>query len=508
MLSLGFVNLAECIGEGDFGVDAGDAHSVLDDPVFLKAITGIKRRAEQQQDPEKIVDVFVQTDLPSRCDTEDTQLILGRRGTGKTHLLRYVEKVNEQAGQPFRYCDCRMLGSGLQDDRSTGLAVGAKYFRALARDFTNFLMDRTVLLERPPQGLQDRVVNKLTQLTSVLDQQDCQNRSNFDYAAFHDCLSGVFGDLGYKRVTVVLDEWAAVPPIGQPYLAEFLKRALLTVPNLTLKVLAVNYQCRFADSIEGNPVGMQRGADFVDVIDLDGYLVFEENRTFVEQFFGQLLYNHLGAEMKWDLSAAPEQKVARSRSLFTQDKAFTELVRAAEGNARDLMCIFSRAYFDSYRKKSTRTRGISVNDVYQAASTWYETEKESNIKGDPDPQKTLSYLMDNVLKGYKSRTFLVEKPKAEHRCILRLLNERVLHRLNETYSHPDRPGLRYEIFTLDYGAYVRYRGTKDDPDRPVFLFEDDLLSMSHNDMEFMVPLDDKRSIRRIVFDPDAMSVQV
>jgi hypothetical protein len=55
---------------------------------------------------------------------------------------------------------------------------------------------------------------------------------------------------------------------------------------------------------------------------------------------------------------------------------------------------------------------------------------------------------------------------------------------------------------------VRYRGTKDDPDRPVFLFEDDLLSMSHNDMEFMVPLDDKRSIRRIVFDPDAMSVQV
>ncbi len=118
----------------------------------------------------------------------------------------------------------------------------------------------------------------------------------------------------------------------------------------------------------------------------------------------------------------------------------------------------------------------------------------------------MGYLLNNVLKSYKSRTFLVETGKDEHPRLIRLLNERIVHRLNEVYSHPDKPGLRYEVFTLDHGAYIRFRGTVNEPKENVFFDTGSLANLSEQERSSIVPFDDKRSIRRIVFDPDKLSV--
>ena len=74
------------------------------------------------------------------------------------------------------------------------------------------------------------------------------------------------------------------------------------------------------------------------------------------------------------------------------------------------------------------------------------------------------------------------------------------------YSHQDRPGERYELFTVDYGAYVRFEGTKNEPYQTVMPLTEELPSLAEAERAFMVPLDDKRSIRRIVFDPDVLTV--
>ncbi len=89
-----------------------------------------------------------------------------------------------------------------------------------------------------------------------------------------------------------------------------------------------------------------------------------------------------------------------------------------------------------------------------------------------------------------------------------MLNERIVHRLNEVYSHPDRPGLRYEIFTLDHGAYVRFRGTVNEPKQNIFYFTENIGGLAADEKDSVVSFDDKRSIRRIVFDPDQLSVAV
>jgi hypothetical protein len=331
--------------------------------------------------------------------------------------------------------------------------------------------------------------------------------SVFNYRQISETIFSILRDLKIDRLFLILDEWAQIPLAAQPLVAEFLKRAVLTIQSVSVKILAVNYQCKFSENDGGNLVGMQRGADFTDVIDLDRYLIYDEKDLFVSEFFGQLLYNHLGAELEWDLNIPKQEKVQTVKRLFTQESAFTELVRAAEGNCRDFICVFSKAYLEEF-KRSQSSKSISIQQVSNASASWFSSEKESNIKTEPIPQETLSFLLNKVLKGYKSRTFLVETGKGEHPRLVRLLNERIVHRLNEVYSHPGRPGLRYEIFTLDHGAYVRFRGTVNEPKQNIFYLTEDIGRLAAAEKGSVVPFDDKRSIRRIVFDPDELSVGV
>lgn len=97
---------------------------------------------------------------------------------------------------------------------------------------------------------------------------------------------------------------------------------------------------------------------------------------------------------------------------------------------------------------------------------------------------------------------MVEATKAQSPVLTRLLNERILHRLSGFYSHKDRPGERYELFNINYGAYVRFKGTVNEPYLSVLPLTSDVSKLSEEEQRFLVPLDDKRSIRRIVFNPD------
>ena len=102
---------------------------------------------------------------------------------------------------------------------------------------------------------------------------------------------------------------------------------------------------------------------------------------------------------------------------------------------------------------------------------------------------------------------MVDASKSHSPVMTRLLNERLLHKLSKFYSHPDRPGERYELFTVDYGAYVRFSGTVNEPFLTIMPLFDEVQNMDDDEKKYIVPLDDKRSIRRIVFDPDELSIK-
>ena len=62
--------------------------------------------------------------------------------------------------------------------------------------------------------------------------------------------------------------------------------------------------------------------------------------------------------------------------LFTERKVFQEVVRASEGVARDLINIFSKAYFVAHRKGRDQ---IERDAVLEAARQWFERDKERNL---------------------------------------------------------------------------------------------------------------------------------
>ena len=66
------------------------------------------------------------------------------------------------------------------------------------------------------------------------------------------------------------------------------------------------------------------------------------------------------------------------------------------------------------------------------------------------------------------------------------------------YADKDRPGVRYNIYTLDYGTYVDLMNTSKRPDLGFSV------ETSGDPSDFIVPFDDKRSIRRIVLTKDIL----
>jgi len=476
--------------------------NILRDESFKVAVTSLQKRAERQLDYDRLVDVFVETDLFTRSRSTDTQLILGRRGTGKTHMIKVFAFKQKLQGDYILMIDCTQLGSGISSIRDLDeYETAGKYFTGFLNPIGTDLLDAVIKMENPEKTKQDRLFNKIASLSSFIEINDKLGKSTFNYRQITDSLNQILNDLGISRLFILIDEWAQIPVASQPIFAEFLKRSVLPVHKISLKIVAVNYQCEFFKTVSGQPIGIQRGADLTDVLEIDTYLIYDVKRDQVVKFFGHVLYNHLGAELEWNLNESADEKISRVESLFTQSGAFLQLVRAAEGNCRDFLCIFARAYFDGFLHTANAKR-ISISNIESAAASWFDSEKQSNIKVEPRVQNALTHIFEKVIRGYKSRTFMVEMSKADHPVLLRLLNERVIHKINVVYAHKTNPGVRYELFTLDFGAYVRFKGTENEPQDPIETSE-----IRKEDAKFMVPIDDKRSVRRIVFDPDTLDAK-
>lgn len=477
------------------------------DDAFARVVTTIQKRAEDQINWDKLIDTYAHTDLALRAGARDSQLILGRRGTGKTHMFRVLAEELGSKGEVTCFIDCRNLGSGIIGTGEKAEQIAIKYFRTLLNEIGTRMLDKAVHMENPQEDVQKTVINTLISLVNQMEPSldNIAIKPTFNYRQITDSLRAVISGLDISNMIIILDEWVQIPVSVQPYVAEYIKRAIMTIPEVCFKFLAVSYQCHLSKQTDEGIIGTQRGADIPDVIDFDAYLIYDENPNMVTEFFSEVLYNHLGAELNWDLSLKRKEKAKRIVDIFSQENVFIELVRAAEGNCRDFLCIFSRAFWEGYRQQTSAST-ISITHIRDAASSWFDNEKYVNLRDEPLPIRTFAYIMNHIIKGYKSRTFMVEAAKAQSPILTRLLNERILHRLSGYYSHKDRPGERYELFNIDYGAYIRFKGTVNEPYLSVLPLTSDVAKLPKEEQQFLVPLDDKRSIRRIVFDPEAFQL--
>src|SRR5437016_3724104 len=120
---------------------------MVQDPELAKAVAGIPQRSEKQSDVQKLVGSFVDVGILPQVDSVNSQIIYGRRGTGKTHIMRVLASgLAARPNTAVVYVDARTLGSSNQfSDATVPLpARCTALFRDLLGEIYNGLLEYVV----------------------------------------------------------------------------------------------------------------------------------------------------------------------------------------------------------------------------------------------------------------------------------------------------------------------------------------------------------------------------
>ncbi|HEU5110892.1 MAG TPA: hypothetical protein VFT95_20315, partial [Micromonosporaceae bacterium] len=269
------------------------------------------------------------------------------------------------------------------------------------------------------------------------------------FGPLHRALRGIAESLAPARLWLLLDEWSSIPMDLQPLLADLLRRSVLPVPDVTVKIAAIERRSQFArPAAEGDYLGIEVGSDAASAVSLDDFMIFDHARSRAQAFFGQLFYNHASMRLAAMIQDPPPDPDSFITEVF-RGAAFTELVRAAEGVPRDAINIAALAAQHAFGEP------IGLADVRRAAKDWFVRDKQTAISANDPARRTLRYLVDEVVGRRNSRTFVLDQQTGAHlRTIEELYDARLLHLLRRGIADRQHPGRLYDGFAIDYGCYV------------------------------------------------------
>lgn len=463
------------------------------------------RRAEKAT-PDHLARTFVPIEpLLTLLDSLDNHVIYGRRGTGKTHLLKYLGEVKKREGDLALYIDLRLVGSsgGLYADASQPLALRATHLlvdvvEAVHEGLYELLLNTEVfddaldvivrsLDEIAEAATQVRVVGS-TENTVVLDagsENDSQGELGLTLAKtgpsvtarasnrrkqtkrvtrtrkqsgsevltvkfgpLGRALSSLVRGLGGSHLWLLLDEWSNVPRELQPFLADLLKRTFFPIEGVSVKIGALERQSYFRlNSGRGNDyLGIDLGADTAASLDLDDFLVFRSDRSHAARFFSQLLYQHVAvlmSEMGHELSI---ETADRFRETIFMGQAFDELVRASEGVPRDALNIVGLAAAIATDKAITST------NIDVGARDYFLRDKEGKISRKAD--KVLNDLVEVCVTKGRREVALKRYGESDSRVIQELYDNRLLHRIRQGVILDNDYSTKFDLYLVDFGCFV------------------------------------------------------
>ncbi len=505
------------------------------------ALIKVVKRAERQDD-----DVLQKTfvDLGGVFDTlgsSDHQILFGRRGTGKTHLLTVLRQRRRQLGEVALQLDMRTIGSagGIYADGTIPLPYRATrlLIDVLAAIHSGLMEQATGHTPLVDLGVSGEALNDFFDAHSTVKVQgsvtveqsstheesnagefgatlkvsatpavDVSGKASFgtkaaiagkrvttgtetyrvNFGSVGTAMRALVNTLPKTRLWILIDEWSEIPLDIQPYLADLIRRSLLPGKGVVVKIAAIEQRSRFLipDRIIGN-VGLELGADVSTAVNLDDHMVFDNNEPAAVQFFEKLVLAHVQAALDAESLPKPNSVKEMLSRGFTQANAFAEVVRACEGVPRDAINILSHA-----AQKAGATT-ISINDVRSAARQWYLASKDAAVSADEEARRLLSWIIDSVINERQAKGFMLQAGVKDD-LIDYLYDERVLHVLRKGMSAKDEPGVRYNVYGIDYGCYVDLINTAKAPKG--------LLNVDSNlvDITTPVPVTDLRSLRRCI----------
>jgi len=524
----------------------------LNTKILLAALQEVEKRAERVNEDD-VVATYVNIDaLVNALIARDNGIVFGRRGTGKTHALKYLAETQRHAGNRVVYIDMEQdVGSTEGRYADTSLTLSERATR-LVIDVLGIV--HTQLLEAAFAGevevqieVLDRMLDHFKEVLVAREVEEERTTSQHAASGSNSGLSlstsgtapSVTASIGSTRdrttdsglrikesgtvrhrvhfggVTqsmrraieadnahrfwLLIDEWSGVPIDLQPYLAEMLRKLFFGIPKVSVRIAAISHRSEWRIAGDrGDYIGAEVGAEIFPLLDLDEFVVFPA-RNRAEQakrssdFFHALLFRHISTALLGMGEDPPDSAPELIASLFTQVTSFQEVIRAAEGVPRDALSIVGRAGLRAGGSK------IAVAHVRDAASQLYTTTKASQLNGVPAAQALLDRIVQDVISGRKARAFLLAQDQTPNPLIQQLVDDRILHIIKRGWSAKDSPGDRFDVLQIDYGCYVHLLGTTAAP-QSFLSGSDDDQAFSAVVGEVTVPEDDYRAIRRAVLD--------
>jgi hypothetical protein len=511
-----------------------------------KAFMQLNRRSERI-DRSRLVDTFVDVGpLFTLLSSHDHQIIFGRRGTGKTHALNYLSDTKTREGNVVVYVDLSNIGSsnGIYanteipiTERATRLLVDTllavheglleffvTYSEELDLSRTGPLLDSFadaitevrvvgttqaqtssaevsgrndvagVSAELSPSGAGVNM-NASTQVNEREENGRSVTRTGSERHSVHfGAVRGIWermtSAISPRRVWLLLDEWSSVPIELQPFLADLIRRSVFPIHSVTTKIAAIEQRSQFMFAApQGNYLGIEVGADAAADINLDDFMVFDNDAARARAFYRSLFYKHVSAtDAVEEAGLHLDSELMFVRLAFTQGNTFDELVRASEGVPRDAINILIQA------AQYAVSEPITMPHVRRAADAWYQRDKETTVRSRERAGELLHWIVQEVIGQRRARAFLLRSDTRDP-LIESLFDARVLHILKRNISTPDEIGERYHVYKLDYGCYVNLMSTGGAPGG---LMQLDERNEDGRARFVEVPPDDYRAIRRAI----------
>lgn len=503
---------------------------------------GFDKRAERATD-EILEATFVDSGpLFDLISSTNNQVVYGRRGTGKTHVLKYLQRRVPRDNEVAVYIDLRSVGSNgsIYGDDSRALSERAY---TLIIDVLNAIQAELLTLavealDTAPDAAQitirvddfDRAISevKVTGQTEIVEEveeevvksasgeasgsgvavkvgaqgsassrarfiRSGQEKIHINFGNIASAISGLVRVLGIKRLWLLIDEWSEIPVYLQPYLADLLRRTVLPIREITVKIAAIDHRSNFVlHRGRGEYVGLELGADITADLNLDDFLVFDNNQEKATEFFGALLFRHYRSSEHYNSEVSNPDRLVQHT--FTQSPVFEEFVRAVEGVPRDALNLATKAATKAFGQQ------IAAAHVRAAARDWYQTDKHAVIRNNEQLDSLLNKVIEEVIGNRRARAFLFPS-SVRMEAIEQLFDARILHVLKKNVSSHDEPGVRYDVYKIDYGCYVDMINTAK---APTALFQATVDGEEEEILE--VPKDDYRSIRRAILRPEMISL--
>jgi hypothetical protein len=452
----------------------------MNEQVNLTLVQSYKRA--EKPDETALEGTFVSiTALNNLLRSPEHHILYGRRGTGKTHILRHLTRQEQDDGVAAIYIDLRTIGSsgGLYADSS--IPVSSRATTLLTDIITAIhagILDLVLTEEQFTKYLEtvgpalDDLINSASQVLvragsgdepAVADHEGHAGPRARAGAGGTDREQGnyhvVFGRLtaALERVVrafdgrgpwIMLDEWSSLPIELQPFLADLLRRSAFTVSGITIKIGAIERRSRFMEHRpHGSYIGIEPGADTAASLDIDDYLTFEHDRQEVEAFFAEVLCRHVTSFQRLQgveplFSAADEFL----RTAFAQVASFKLLITFSEGIPRDALQIAALSAALAGRS------AISTAHVRRANRDYFRRDKEGRLSR--SATGALNEIIEQCIAGESRLIALRRSTQPSAAVVAELYDMRLLHRRGQSVQLPDRPFTeKYDLFLVDIGCF-------------------------------------------------------